>query len=114
VTVIYKNKERHGSFTPRLAFYDASVPAGCTPPVAVAEIESVSPPAWLPSCCSRAREKRPHRLSTPAGGAKAAEDRRREGAGVGLRAQLQPGNPLHPLEAPPPRGHQARRRPVSV
>ena len=33
VVVFYKNKHRHGAFTPRQAIYDSSVPISCNPPV---------------------------------------------------------------------------------
>ena len=34
LVVFYKNKHRHGRFTPRLADYESSVPVSCNPPVA--------------------------------------------------------------------------------
>ena len=41
VTVIYKNKHRHGAFTPRLVFYDAATQISCNPPVGVAAANSL-------------------------------------------------------------------------
>jgi hypothetical protein len=50
VTVIYKNKQRHGRFTPRGVFYDASVPISCDPPVAPgAAAASVGPNPFVPA-----------------------------------------------------------------
>ncbi len=36
VVVLYKNKQRHGRYTPRQVSYDATVPVSCNPPVAQA------------------------------------------------------------------------------
>jgi hypothetical protein len=33
VAVFYKNKQRHGRYTPRQAIYDSSVPISCNPPI---------------------------------------------------------------------------------
>jgi hypothetical protein len=50
VTVVYKNKQRHGRYTPRGVFYDASVPISCNPPVAPgAAAESVGPNPFAPA-----------------------------------------------------------------
>lgn len=42
IAVFYKNKERHGSYTPRQAIYDSKVPVSCNPPVAGAYAQSGS------------------------------------------------------------------------
>ena len=36
IHVLYKNKKRHGPFTPRQATYESSVPISCNPPVGAA------------------------------------------------------------------------------
>ncbi|MGA8926438.1 MAG: hypothetical protein WB462_09470 [Solirubrobacterales bacterium] len=36
LVVFYKNKQRHGRYTPRQAIYESSVPISCNPPVAQA------------------------------------------------------------------------------
>lgn len=42
IAVFYRNKERHGSYTPRQAIYDSKVPVSCNPPVAGAYAQSGS------------------------------------------------------------------------
>jgi hypothetical protein len=42
ITVFYKNKQRHGIYTPRQAIYESYVPISCTPPVGAATAPSGS------------------------------------------------------------------------
>ncbi len=50
LTVVYKNKQSHGRYTPRGVFYDASVPISCNPPVAAgAAAESLGPNPYVPA-----------------------------------------------------------------
>lgn len=42
IVVFYKNKQRHGRYTPRQAIYDSVVPVSCNPPVAGAQAPSGS------------------------------------------------------------------------
>ena len=42
IHVLYKNKKRHGPYTPRQATYESSVPVSCNPPVGAATAPSGS------------------------------------------------------------------------
>ena len=42
IHVLYKNKKRHGPYTPRQATYESSVPISCNPPVGAASAPSGS------------------------------------------------------------------------
>jgi hypothetical protein len=42
VAVLYKNKQRHGDYTPRQALYDSFVPVSCSPPAGGASAPSGS------------------------------------------------------------------------
>ena len=42
LVVFYKNKQRHGRFTPRQAIYESTAPVSCNPPVAGAGANSGS------------------------------------------------------------------------
>jgi hypothetical protein len=42
IALFYKNKQRHGPYTPRQAIYESSVPVSCNPPVSGATASSGS------------------------------------------------------------------------
>jgi hypothetical protein len=46
IAVFYKNKQRHGRYTPRLALYDSAVPVSCNPPVSTPSAPSGGPPSF--------------------------------------------------------------------
>jgi hypothetical protein len=46
VSIFYKNKQRHGRYTPRLALYDAAVPVSCNPPSSTPSAPSGGPTSF--------------------------------------------------------------------
>ena len=98
---------------PRFRFREKRKP-GRSGHLGLTATHSVRTPGWSTGARVGSALSPPASLCAPPSGAEAAEDRRGECPGVGLRVQLDPGDPLHPLETAPGGRDQSRRRPVSV